>query len=114
MHTVAIRRASFEANRWIAPNLFDAFERAKNRSVERLYDHDASQIALPWMPAIAERFGGRFFPDGDYWPYGIARNRATIEAFLRYCFEQGLTGRRLAPEEVFVEEAREPAARLSV
>lgn len=114
MHTVAISRASYDSDRWIARNLFDAFEEAKDRSVARLHDHNASQVPLPWIQAIAERCAGRIFPDGDYWPYGVERNLTTIDAFLRYCFEQGLTGRRLAPDELFVGEAREPFARLNV
>lgn len=114
MHTVVIKRTSFEANPWIARNLFNAFEAAKARSVARLHDLNVSQIALPWLPGIAERFGRQFFPDGDYWPYGVAQNRTTIEAFLKFCFDQGLTARRLAPEEIFAAEALEPFSRINV
>jgi 4,5-dihydroxyphthalate decarboxylase len=38
----------------------------------------------------------------DWWSYGIAANRAAIEAVLRYRHEQGLTRRRFTIEEVFV------------
>jgi 4,5-dihydroxyphthalate decarboxylase len=44
------------------------------------------------------------FGDGDPWPYGIEANRITLEAFLLYCFEQGVTARHLAPEELFPPE----------
>jgi 4,5-dihydroxyphthalate decarboxylase len=37
----------------------------------------------------------------DFWPYGVEANRQTIETFLRYCFEQGLTPNPLAVEELF-------------
>lgn len=114
MHTVAIRRTSFETNRWIARNLFNAFEQAREYSAERMRDLNVSQIALPWMPAIAERLAGRLFPGGDYWPYGIAPNRTTIEAFLKFCFDQGQTRRHLAPEDLFVPEARESFSQLRV
>ncbi len=114
MHTVVIKRTSFEANPWIARNLFNAFDAAKARSVARLHDLNVSQIALPWLPGIAERFGRQFFPDGDYWPYGIAQNRTTIEAFLKFCFDQGLTARHLAPEEIFAGEALEPFSQINV
>ncbi len=114
MHTVAIRRSSYEANPWIARNLFNAFEQAKNYAAERLRDLNVSQIPLPWLPAIAERVARQFFPDGDYWPYGIARNRTTIEAFLKFCFDQGLTARHLAPEDLFAAEALEPFSKFTV
>lgn len=114
MHTVAIKRSSYEANKWIAGNLLAAFEEAKNRSVARMRDMDVSQIALPWIQAAIERDARRFFPDGDYWPYGIERNRTTIEAFLKFCHDQRITQRHLSPEDIFVKEAREPFRMLQV
>ncbi len=114
MHTVAIRRTSYEANRWIARNLFDAFEQAKNLAARRLIDMNVSQIALPWLQSVAERRAAQFFPDGDYWPYGIGPNRTTLEAFLKFAFEQGLTGRHLAPEELFAPEALESFSKMEV
>jgi 4,5-dihydroxyphthalate decarboxylase len=38
----------------------------------------------------------------DFWPYGMADNAKEIEAMTRYAFEQGMTDRKLAPEELFV------------
>jgi 4,5-dihydroxyphthalate decarboxylase len=105
MHMVAIRRSTFEANPWIARNLYTAFEEAKRRSVARLCDITASQIALPWGHAYAERMGRKLFPGADYWPYGLAANRTTIEAFLKWCFDQGVAARHLAPEELYPKEA---------
>ena len=43
----------------------------------------------------------------DWWPYGFAPNRHVLDTFLRYHFEQGLSKRRLQPEELFVPEALE-------
>ena len=43
----------------------------------------------------------------DFYPYGIEQNRMTLEAFLKYCHEQGLAGRLLKPEEIFAEETKE-------
>jgi len=40
----------------------------------------------------------------DYWPYGIESNRTTIEAFLKYMFQQGLTKKLYKPEEIFAKE----------
>lgn len=114
MHVIAIKRSSYEANPWIARNLFNAFEAAKNNSVERMHDMDVSRIGVPWLQAITERNTAELFPDGDYWPYGVEANRPTLEAFLKFCFEQGITRRHLAPEDIFVKEALEPMRLLHV
>jgi 4,5-dihydroxyphthalate decarboxylase len=114
MHTVALKRSSYEANPWIARNLFNAFEEAKNNSVRRMKDMNVSQIALPWIQQYIDRTATQFFPDGDYWPFGIERNRTTIEAFLRFCHAQGVTQKHLTPEDIFAKEALEPFHQLRV
>jgi TatD DNase family protein len=43
----------------------------------------------------------------DYWPYGLDKNYATLETFLRYHYEQGLSKRLLKPEELFAPETLE-------
>ena len=43
----------------------------------------------------------------DYWPYGVERNRTSIETMTRWSFEQGLTPRRLDLEELFVPSTLE-------
>ena len=114
MHTVAIKRSSYEANPWIARNVFNAFEEAKNNSVRRMRDMNVSQIGLPWIQQYIEQTSAEFFPDGDYWPYGVDRNRTTIEAFLRFCYQQGVTANHLTPEDIFAKEAMEPFHQLRV
>jgi 4,5-dihydroxyphthalate decarboxylase len=37
----------------------------------------------------------------NYWPYGIAPNRTTLETLFRYSYEQGLASRELTIEELF-------------
>lgn len=104
MHTIAIKRDVYEKNPWIAVNLMTAFEAAKDRMVERLSDINVSRIPLPWLPDTFEKIKADFFPDGEYWPYGIEGSRATLETFLRYCDEQGVTQKKMTPEELFVPE----------
>ncbi len=40
----------------------------------------------------------------DFWPYGIEKNRPTLEAVTRWSFEQHLSPRKLAVEELFAPE----------
>jgi 4,5-dihydroxyphthalate decarboxylase len=104
MHTIVIRRDAYTANRWIARNLFLAFEEAKARSLARLRDITVAHVPLPWVPELMERVG-EAMGGGDPWPYGIEPNRATLEAFLRFAADQGTCHRHLRPEEIFAEEA---------
>lgn len=102
MHVVVLRRDVYEAYPWVAMNLFKAFEQAKDRSVARLRDITASGIPLPWSAAIAGEVAEIF--GGDLWPYGLAPNVRTLDAFCRHGFDQRITGRLLAPQELFAKE----------
>ena len=37
----------------------------------------------------------------DYWPYGVAPNRHTLETFLRHHHRQGLSDRLVTVDELF-------------
>jgi len=58
------------------------------------------ELALPWLPEkeLRDTMGE------DWWPYGFAPNRQVLDTFLRYHHEQGLSRRRLQPEELFAPE----------
>jgi len=102
MHVIALRADVHEQHPWVAMNLLKAFEEAKRRSLERAFDTACSRYPIPFAAPRAE--AERELSGADPWPYGIEPNRVTLEAFLRYCDEQGLTERRLEPEELFVPE----------
>jgi 4,5-dihydroxyphthalate decarboxylase len=60
---------------------------------------------LPWLIyhlAETESMMGR-----DFWPYGYASNAEAINRLLRYSYEQGLSKRQLASEDVFAPETLE-------
>ena len=105
MHTVAIRRDVYEANRWVAQSLYKAFVQAQRRTYADLQETAALKAMLPWLNAHVEE--ARREMGDDFWPYGLARNRKTLETFLRYHFEQGLSKRLLTPDELFVPESLE-------
>ena len=105
MHTVAIRREVYEQNRWVAQSLTKAFVESQRRCYEDLQETAALKAMLPWLTAHLEE--ARREMGDDYWPYGLDRNRKTLETFLRYHHEQGLSPRLLAPEDLFAPEALE-------
>ena len=107
MHVIALRRSSYEANRWIAMNLFDAFEAAKRASLARVSEIGVSQAPLPWLPDLARRW--KEMAGEDFWPYGVEPNRKTLDAFVQYAHEQGVTHRKLSVDALFAPETREKA-----
>jgi 4,5-dihydroxyphthalate decarboxylase len=105
MHTVAIRREVYEANRWIAQSLTKAFMAAQKITYASLRETAALKAMLPWLNGHVEdtiREMGE-----DYWPYGLAPNVETLRTFLRYHHEQGLSKRLVSPEELFAPETLE-------
>jgi 4,5-dihydroxyphthalate decarboxylase len=100
MHVIAIRAEVARDHRWAAQSLYEAFEIAKQRSLERLRDADSSPLPIIDSAAAME-LSGRLF-GSVYWPYGVEPNRTTLEAFLRYAHEQGTCHRLLKPEEIFI------------
>jgi 4,5-dihydroxyphthalate decarboxylase len=105
MHTVVIRRDLLRERPGLAHDVYRAFTAAKDAAADhyrrnrRLYQ---VQTMVPWMNALIERNGEEFAE--DWWPYGISANRATLEAYLRYHYEQGLSSRHWKVEEVFAAE----------
>lgn len=104
MHLIVLRRDAYEANRWIARNLMDAFEQAKRACLPELCQNQTSFLPTAWSSDHVEATNRLLFPDGDPWPYGIENNRRTLEPFLAFCCEQGVTRRKLAVEELFAKE----------
>ena len=104
MHVVVMRRDVFEATRWIARNLLEAFEKAKRACMPALYQGQISFLPTAWSHDHIEQTNRVLFPDGDPWPYGIEKNRKTLEPFLTFCHEQGVTKRKLTVEELFPKE----------
>jgi 4,5-dihydroxyphthalate decarboxylase len=99
MHLLGIRRALVERHPWVPATVAKAFAEAKTAAWARLRDTSAAQVMVPFLDEQllnAQRLMGE-----DFWPYGLEPNRKTLETFLRYHHEQGLSPRRLSVEELF-------------
>ena len=105
MHTVVIRREVYEQNRWVAQALYKAFCEAQAETYKDLYETAALKAMLPWLTAHVEE--ARAEMGDDFWPYGFEKNQATLETFLRYSYEQGLSKRNLSPVDLFAPETLE-------
>ncbi len=103
MHAVAIRKSLLEENPWLAQATFDAYSQAKQLTYHQMTEMGWAFDALPWygqeLEATREVMGNNFYS------YGLDKpNRKTIDALCRYSFEQGMSRRQLAVEELFAPE----------
>ena len=108
MHSLVLKSAVLDAHPWVGMNLVKAFLEAKTRSIARLSDVTASHAPVAWMDSYASRmrsiFGDDFFPYGIGTEHGGEINRATLTAFLKFGFEQGVCHRLLDVEELFPKQ----------
>jgi 4,5-dihydroxyphthalate decarboxylase len=100
MHTIAMRSDVIADHPWAPKALYHALIEARDIAVEGLYDTDALRLALPWLLDHVEEAWSVF--GEDFWAYGLEANRPTLEALGRYVFEQGLSPRVVAAEELFM------------
>ena len=99
MHVVGVRKTLAEQHPWLPGAVFKAFSQSKAAALEALSDTSATKVTLPFveeqLKAAREAMGD------DYWSYGVAPNRQTLETFLRHHHSQGLSSRHLTVEELF-------------
>lgn len=104
MHVIVIKNEVLDRNPWIATNLYKAFEQAKANTLRHIDSANSSRVPFAWA-FDAVREAKRVFGE-DFWPYGMQANHRTLDTFLQYAFEQGVTQRRVAVEELFPKEVQ--------
>ncbi|MCJ7593140.1 MAG: hypothetical protein MUO52_00015 [Desulfobacterales bacterium] len=102
MHTIIISRKIYEKNPWVAKSLYKAFSSAKDIAIASYDEMAALHVTLPWIHDEVSRTRKRM--GDDWWPYGATKNRKTLETFLRYHHDQGLSGKLMALEDLFAPE----------
>ncbi|WP_224404024.1 ABC transporter substrate-binding protein [Pseudonocardia sp. ICBG1034] len=107
MHTVVLRRDVHAKHPWVARSLLEAFAEAKALVEARMGEAAALPFMVPWLADEIARIRALLGP--DFWPYGLEPNRPVLTEFLRYAHEQGLTPRRLVPDELFAPETLQAA-----
>ncbi|HZX03149.1 hypothetical protein [Kribbella sp.] len=103
MHTVVMPRDLAERQPELVRATYDAFVEARAVAMRRYAaDRRIFEVStmIPWVDRLFEE--NRELFGADWWPpYGFTANRSTLDTFLRYSHEQGLTSRRWTPEELF-------------
>ena len=103
LHAVVITRELAEREPDPVRAVYRGFCDAKAAAVEELahgMTFNNMGTMVPWLTDLLAR--DRELLGADWWPYGIGLNRVAINSVLCYHYEQGLTARRVALEEVFV------------
>jgi len=95
MHVIVIRSDILARHPWLAMNLYKAFEEAKRRSIERLSEITASHAPFALARALRRSAMKALFGE-DFWPYGLEKNRKTLQGFRRLRVRAG----RLPPPAV--------------
>jgi len=99
LHPLALKESRAAADPALPGKLLAAFTRAKDIALAELRDTSCYHVSLPTLPQAVER--AEAMAGADFFPYGLERHRKGIEAFCRYCHEQGLSSRRIGAAEIF-------------
>jgi len=98
MHVLAFKKELAEQHPELPKALYDIFEQARQRAMQRWIDPNWSMAI--WGRRELERQDK--LCEFDPWQNGLKANRKNIERFSLYSHEQGLTKRQLTAEELFV------------
>lgn len=99
MHTTALKQEIVERYPWVPLNLMEAFQRAKDLAYQRM--ENPRRVPLAWFRHAVEE--QEEILGKDPWAYGLGEaNRRNLETLVQYSYEQGLIGRRLSLEELFI------------
>ena len=99
MHLIGVRRSLAEKHVWLPAAVLKAFEQSKAMALDQLTDVSATKVTLPFVEEQVA--AARALMGDDFWPYGLEANRKTLDSFLQHHHAQGLSSRRLKPEELF-------------
>ena len=102
MHTTAIKQEVVEKYPWVPINLMQAFEKSKKAAYNRM--ENPRIVPLAWFRHFLEEQDEIL--GADPWVYGLGdNNRKNLETLMQYSQEQGLLGRKMALDELFINTA---------
>ena len=99
MHTTAIKQEIVDKYPWVPINLMQAFQEAKQAAYRRMANPRI--VPLAWFRYFLEEQEELLGPDP--WAYGLGEvNKIALETLMQYSREQGLLGRNMTLDELFV------------
>jgi 4,5-dihydroxyphthalate decarboxylase len=102
MHTTAIRQEIVDKYPWVPLTLIEAFEESKKAAYKRM--ENPRIVPLAWFRHFLEE--QEEILGSDPWVYGLGEsNKKTLQTLMQYSKEQGLIGRTMSLEELFITAA---------
>jgi 4,5-dihydroxyphthalate decarboxylase len=99
MHVLGIKREIVERFPWLPINLFQAFQESKRLAIKRM--ENPRIVPLAWYRDAWEE--QQQILGDDPWEYGLSeRNANNLNTLIGYSYEQGLIGRRIPLNELFL------------
>jgi 4,5-dihydroxyphthalate decarboxylase len=99
MHTTAIKQEIVDKYPWVPINLMQAFQESKQAAYRRMANPRI--VPLAWFRYFLEEQEQLLGPDP--WAYGLGEvNKIALETLMQYSREQGLLGRNMTLDELFV------------
>ena len=105
MHAVVVKKSLAREHPEIVRAVYRGFcdaKAAQEQQFAKGMTFNNMGTMVPWLTSLIGE--NRELLGEDWWPYGIERNRKTLNACLRYHYEQGLTKRQYAIEDIFVPD----------
>jgi 4,5-dihydroxyphthalate decarboxylase len=99
MHAAAIKQEIVDIYPWVPINLMQAFEESKKAAYKRM--ENPRIVPLAWFRYFQEE--EEEILGSDPWVYGLGEiNKKALETLMQYSQEQGLLGRKMSLDELFV------------
>ena len=100
MHLVAIKKDIYERYPFVASSLFDAFVESKKIAMKHMLNLRALRYMTPFLMRDIDEIYEIF--NGDPWPYGVEKNRKTLEALVTVLVDQHLIAAPVKVDDLFV------------
>ncbi|MCZ6812725.1 MAG: ABC transporter substrate-binding protein [Alphaproteobacteria bacterium] len=100
MHVIGIRQEIVDEHPWVPINLYHAFNESKAMAMRRMVNPRI--VPLAWCRETWEEQEGILGPDP--WEYGMTEdNENQLKILVGYSAEQGMIGREIPLDELFVD-----------
>lgn len=99
MHVIGIRKSLVQAQPWLPMAVYKGFADSKRLALDHLSETSATKVTLPFIEEQLR--AARSLMGDDFWPYGFGPNRHVLDYFTTAHHAQGLSARKVEPEELF-------------
>ena len=99
IHIVGVRREVVQQHPWVARSVFNVIDQARRKWQE---ERKKMPDATPWLIQELED-SIALFGEENWAPYGVEKNRRTVQALCDELFRQGFCSRQVDAAEVFAE-----------